>query len=129
MPAVHPPTPTRAGKVTSIELQDLFLLQQEDRILLYDVRPGFYHAMGHIPGSIHWPKAAFDTQRQAREREIRTARKAGKVVVLYCTDAACPDARAVAGRLSDLGHDVSVLDGGWQLWKSTGMPTGSEFAE
>ncbi len=111
------------GKVTGIDLPDFYALHQSGRVLVYDVRPVFYHSVGHIPGSINWPKSAFDGQLAAREPEIRTARRAGRVVVLYCTDAACPDARAVAERLAERGHDVSVLEGGWEMWKAAGLPT------
>lgn len=92
-------------------------------MLLYDARPSFVASFGRIPGSISWPRHEFDSQLAAREAEMRAAVKAGKVVVIYCTDAACPDARAVAERLTPLGHDVSILQGGFAGWKDAGMPT------
>lgn len=57
------------------------------------------------------------------ETEIRAAKAAGKPVVFYCTDAACPDARAMAERLAAKGHDVSILEGGFAMWKEAGLPT------
>ena len=54
---------------------------------------------------------------------IRAAKAAGKPVVFYCTDAACPDAQAMAERIAAKGHDVSILEGGFATWKEAGLPT------
>ncbi len=121
-PAEQPPAP-QSGKVTRMPLGTLFQLQQSDGALIYDVRPAFFHRLGHIPGSLNWPKSAFDSQLPSREAEIRAAAAAGKPVVLYCTDLACPDARNVASRLAARGHSVSVLEGGWDAWKTGELPT------
>lgn len=111
------------GKLTAIDITALFPLQQSGAVLLYDARPGFVAGFGKIPGSISWPKSRFDARLSQSEAEIRAAAAAGKPVVLYCTDAACPDARAVAEKLAARGHDVSVLDGGFAAWKEAGLPT------
>jgi len=92
-------------------------------VLIYDARPSFVAAFGKIPGAINWPRHDFDSQIASREPEIVAARKAGKIVVIYCTDAACPDARAVGEKLVARGHDVSILEGGFADWKTAGMPT------
>lgn len=113
---------TLPGRVTRIALGDLFALQQSGNVLIYDVRPAFFHSLGNIPGSVNWPKYAFNRQLDAREAEIRAATTAGKPVVLYCTDLACPDARNVATRLAERGHHTSVLEGGWEAWKAGGLP-------
>ena len=110
------------GRVTRIALGDLFALQQSGEVLIYDVRPAFFHSLGHVPGSVNWPKSAFERQLTAREAEIRAAAGAGRPVVLYCTDLACPDARDVATWLAERGHDTRVLEGGWEAWKAGGLP-------
>jgi len=110
--------------VTRIELQDFVMYHQGGRVLLYDARTAFFHSLGHIPGSRNWPKSAYDAQLKSREAEIRSAKAAGKIVVIYCSDTICPDARAVADRLALRGHDVCVLDGGWEAWKRAGLPQG-----
>ena len=115
-PAVVP------GRVTRIMLGDFFALQQSGEVLIYDVRPAFFHSMGSIPGSINWPKPAYQNQLARRESEIREAAAASRPVVLYCTDLACPDARDIATRLAARGHSVSVLEGGWEAWKAGGLP-------
>jgi len=117
------PVATPGGKVTRIALGDLFPLQQSGEVLLYDVRPSFHHRLGHIPGSVNWPKSSYASQLPGREAEIRAAHAAGKPVVFYCTDFACPDARGVASQLAARGHPIKVLEGGWEAWKAGGLPT------
>jgi len=112
-----------SGRVTRIMLGDLFALQQSGEVLIYDVRPAFIYRLGHIPGAISWPKNAFNSQIAQREIEIKTAKKARKPVVLYCTDLACPDARTVADQLAARGHSVTILEGGFDAWKSGDLPT------
>jgi len=125
-PAAEPdrkPLPVTYGKVTRIALGDLFPLQQSGAVLLYDVRPHFHHGLGHIPGSVNWPKSSYASQLPAREAEMRAATAAGKPIVVYCTDLACPDARNVASQLAARGHSIKVLEGGWEAWKAGQLPT------
>jgi rhodanese-related sulfurtransferase len=121
--AVAPASPTpKPGRVTRIMLGDLFQLQQENRALIFDVRPAFVYRLGHIPGAVNWPKASFKSQLAVHEPEIAAARAAGKPVVLYCVDLACPDARIVSSWLAERGHSVTILEGGWDAWKTGGLP-------
>ncbi|MBB5350718.1 rhodanese-related sulfurtransferase [Haloferula luteola] len=113
--AAHP------GKVTEMDLSTFFEFQQSGQALIYDVRPTFVQQFGTIPGAIGWPKSEFSAKIATREAEIRSARQHGQPVVLYCTDAECPDARTVADKLAARGHDVSVLQGGYSSWKESGL--------
>jgi rhodanese-related sulfurtransferase len=126
-PAAIPAKPTapsvKAGTLSSIDVTTLFPRQQAGTVLLYDARPGFVAGFGKIPGAISWPRHDFEARLSQSEAEIRTAKAAGKPVVIYCTDAACPDARAVAVKLVARGHDVAVLEGGFAVWKEAGLPT------
>lgn len=126
-PAGAPAKPSvsevKAGTLTSIDLTTLFPRQQAGTVLLYDARPGFVAGFGKIPGAISWSRHDFDARLSQSEAEIRAAKAAGKPVVIYCTDAACPDARAVAVKLVARGHDVAILDGGFAAWKEAGLPT------
>ena len=83
------------------------------------------HAFGaaKIPGAISWPRHDFNGRLSQSETEIAAAKAAGKPVVIYCTDAGCPDDRAVAEKLAARGHDVAVLEGGFAAWKEAGLPT------
>ncbi|MFU8893377.1 MAG: rhodanese-like domain-containing protein [Luteolibacter sp.] len=113
---------TVPGRVTRIALGDFFSLQQSGQVLVYDVRPAFFYSLGHIPGAINWPISTYSKQLASREVEIRKAVDAGNPVVLYCTDLACPDARNMATWLAARGHHIRVLEGGWDAWKSGGLP-------
>lgn len=116
-PAEAPAAPTQPGRVTRMPLGDLYQLVQSNAAVIYDVRPAIFHKMGNIPGSISWPKAAFDRDLVKHEPRIRAAITANTPVVFYCTDLACPDAISVATSLAQRGHSVSVLQGGYEAWK------------
>ncbi len=123
IPSAVPAEPTvRQGKVTRIPLGDFFQLQQADKALIFDVRPGFFYGLGHVPGAVNWPKGHFQDQLAQREAQIRAAVAANKPVLLYCTDLACPDALNVANRLAVLGHSSAVLQGGFEAWKAGELP-------
>ena len=111
------------GKVSSISLEDFFLAQQSGNALIYDARPFFFYSLGRIPGAINLPKTNCEKQIILRKNEIETAIAAKKVIVIYCTNFACPDARAVARHMAKFGYSSSTLTGGWDSWKSSGMPT------
>ena len=115
--------PRPQGKLTEIRLETMFPKHQSGTVLLYDARPAFVSSFGKIPGAIPWPKSEYDAQLAEREKQIRDAKDDGKIVVIYCTDAACPDARAVGEKLVARGHDIAILAGGFALWKDTGLPT------
>ena len=120
------PKPVRMngrGKITSISLTDFFALQQSGKVLLYDARPGFFYGLSHIPGAISVPKSDCEAQIVKREAEIKGALAEKKVIVVYCTNLLCPDARAVATHLADYGYSSSTLTGGWESYKETGLPT------
>lgn len=120
-PSEDPPA-TQPGRMSVIDLSTCFELQQGGQVLLIDVRPGFVRAFGSIPGSISWPEKSFESGLAENEPRIRAAASAGRAVVLYCTDASCPDSHKVATRLAARGHDVAILEGGFADWKEAGLP-------
>ncbi len=125
-PAPAPKKPVRMngrGKVSSISLTDCFTRQQNGEILLYDARPRFFYALGHIPGAISLPKDNVDAEIPKHEAEIKAALAGGKTIVVYCTNLLCPDARTVANHLAGYGYPSSTLTGGWESWKNAGLPT------
>ncbi len=117
------PAPAKTGKLSEISLEEFLPLQQAGTALIFDARPSFVAAFGKIPGAINWPRYDFDHSLSTHEPEIAAAKKAGRIVVIYCTDAGCPDSHKVAERLVARGHDVSVLQGGYGDWKAAGLPT------
>jgi 3-mercaptopyruvate sulfurtransferase SseA len=110
------------GKVSSISLEDFFLLHQSGKTLVIDARPSIFHQFGHIPGAISLPAKNCDPVIAGREEEIRKAVADGKTIVTYCTGLLCPDARTVAMHISGFGYPASVFSGGWDAWKEAGMP-------
>lgn len=119
----RPPTPPKErGPITSISMENLFLLHQNGQVFLLDARPSFFYSVGHIQGAISMPKGGSANHIKMREQEIKAALAANKTIVLYCTNAACPDARSVAANLSAAGYPSSVLVGGYESWKESGLP-------
>ncbi|GAA5118360.1 rhodanese-like domain-containing protein [Luteolibacter yonseiensis] len=120
------PKPVRMngrGKITSVSLTDAFTLQQSDKALILDARPGFFYGLGHLPGALSFPKSDCDALIEKHEGEIKAALAAKKTIIVYCTNLLCPDARTVATHLADSGYSSSVLTGGWESWKESGLPT------
>ncbi len=116
--AVTPTLPTKPGQVFRMPFGDLYQLVQGNAALIFDVRPTIFHKMGNIPGSISWPEGAFERDLARHEPRIRVANSQNTPIVIYCTDLACPDAVSVATKLAVLGHSVSVLQGGYDAWKT-----------
>ncbi len=121
-PAPETPDPPR-GRITSISMEELYLLHQNGQLLLLDARPSFFYSLGHIQGAISMPKGGSANHIKLREAEIKTALAAKKTIVTYCTNASCPDARSVAANLSEAGYPCSILVGGYESWKESGLPT------
>ena len=111
------------GKISSISLEDFFVLHQSDKALVIDARPSIFYQFGHIPGAISLPANHCDPAIARREAEIKAAIADGKTIVTYCSGLFCPDARTVASHLSGFGYPASVFSGGWDAWKDAGMPT------
>jgi rhodanese-related sulfurtransferase len=110
------------GKVSSISLEDFFLLHQSDKVLVIDARPAVFHQFGHIPGAISIPAKNCDPVIERHEDEIKKAVADGKTIVTYCTGLLCPDARTVAMHISSFGYPANTFSGGWDAWKDAGMP-------
>jgi rhodanese-related sulfurtransferase len=110
------------GKISSISLEDFFMLHQSGKTLVIDARPAIFHQFGHIPGAISLPAKNCDPVIARREDEIKKAVADGKTIVTYCSGLLCPDARTVAAHISGFGYPASVFSGGWDAWKDAGMP-------
>lgn len=109
------------GKVSSISLEDFFLIHQSGQAMVIDARPAIFHQFGRIPGAINIPAKSGDEAVAKREEEIKAAIAAGKTIVVYCSGFMCPDARTVAMHISGFGYPASVFSGGWDAWKEAGM--------
>ena len=117
--SVAKPSP---AEITSISIDRLFPLIQSGRVLIIDARPSIIHRFGHLPGSLNVPRLdAVTVVRRMNDMWV-AARNEGRPIVVYCTNQACPDAFAVASAIAALGHACSVYEGGWEEWKSAGLP-------
>jgi len=114
---------SQRGEVSSISLTKLFELQQSGDVLIYDARPSVFYREGHIPGAISLPKSIATDVIREREAELKAAKADGKHIAVYCTGILCADARTVARYLSSAGYSSSIFSGGWDEWKSAGLPT------
>lgn len=121
-PVKMPPTNRKLGASESIDLEELFGIQQSGKVLIYDVRHPYFHAIDHIPGSINWPHTEYDAQVQKRDIEIQNALADGKKVVVYCFNLGCPEARNVAKKLARRDYVIHVFGSGIDTWRSAGLP-------
>ena len=87
------------------------------RVTVVDALPEAYWARQHLPGALNL--VAQDVDRLAPA--LLPDRDAA--VVTYCSNAACPNSRAVAARLEALGYtDVRTYRDGIQDWVEAGLP-------
>jgi rhodanese-related sulfurtransferase len=117
-----PPTNRKLGAIESIDVEELFEIQQSGKVLIYDVRHPYFHSIDHIPGSINWPHTEYDAQVQRRDIEIQKALAEGKKVVVYCFNLGCPEARNVAKKLARRDYEIHVFGAGIDTWRTAGLP-------
>lgn len=116
-----PKTEVKPGLISLIDLGKLFELKEKENALILDVRPAIFYVMSHIPGALSFPRKSFSHKFPELKNQLDAAVKTEKSIVLYCTDRDCPDAQAVANKLSSKGYAVSVYAGGWDEWKVSGL--------
>lgn len=109
------------GEITEVTVEQVFELKISDRALLIDTRPPVFFAMGHIDGAESIALKNFEKTFPPKEALVKSAASSGKVIIIYCADEKCPDSYLMAKRLSEMGLDVSVFKGGWELWKQSGL--------
>jgi rhodanese-related sulfurtransferase len=127
-PVKMPPTNRKLGAIESIDVEQLFGLQQSGNVLIYDVRVPYFYNIDHIPGSINWPHTDYDAQVQKRDIEIQKALTKGKKVVVYCFNSGCPEARNVAKKLARRDYVIHVFGDGIDTWRTAGLPLESSPA-
>lgn len=121
-PQKIPSTHKSTGEYSGIGLDELFQLQQADKVLIYDVRVPYFYQIDHLPGAINWPHTDYAAQVEARDIEIQKALQAGKKIVVYCFNLGCPEARGVARKLTRRDYKISVFGVGIDSWRSAGLP-------
>jgi rhodanese-related sulfurtransferase len=111
----------KPGEITGVDLEHLFTLMQDQRVLLVDCRPGIYYHMGHIKDAINLPLKRYAKSVTATRKYFDEARSSGRVIVLYCQNFNCPDAYLFAKKIAREGYPISIYKGGWEEWKASGL--------
>lgn len=114
-PAVQP------GQITGVTMGQLFTMNQAGRAYVVDCRPPIFYRLGHIDGAVNLPLKRYTEALPKQRSGLDAAVKAGKVIVLYCQNVDCPDAYALAKKLTPLGYSVSIYKGGWEEWRRVGL--------
>lgn len=87
------------------------------RVTVVDALPAAYWAQQHLPGALNLVAQDVDRLAPALLPDRHAA------VVTYCSNAACPNSKAVASRLEALGYtDVRTYRDGIQDWVEAGLP-------
>lgn len=119
------PAPKRVhvkmGEVTSISIEQLATLKMKDEVIMIDTRPKVFYAMGHVNGALSVPLKQVEKNYVIKQGEIEAAVKSGKLLVVYCANLECKDSHKMAVWLAEKGYDVSVFEGGWEMWKQAGL--------
>ena len=88
--------------------------------LLVDVREAHDYAAAHPAGAVKLPYREFS----ALFVSFKSTVKPGTRILLYCYGSECGTSLRVASRLVQSGYtDVTIIRGGFEAWKSHGLPT------
>ncbi len=92
-------------------------------VTVVDALGGQYWEQQHLPGAV--PLVAADVA--ARAADLLPHRDAA--IVTYCSNAACPNSKQVAGLLTGLGYtNVRKYRDGIEDWVAAGLPVESAVA-
>lgn len=108
-----------AAEPSALTLDDMVSAFENGGSVFVDAREEAFYALGHIPNARNLPRSEF------RPSYADFAGQVGKgtSLIIYCSDAECPDGLVVAKALIRLGYaDARVFPGGWQEWSEAGLP-------
>lgn len=112
------------SRITEITAEEVdALLEDNESLLLIDVREPAEYAAAHIPGALLVPRGtlegAADPQSKHRVAELCEAR--ARSVIVYCESGG--RSALAADTLQQMGFDkVRSLAGGCVLWEAEGFP-------
>lgn len=89
------------------------MMQQNQGVMVIDVRAAEDYEKGHIPGAVNLPHDKWDTLAGLSK---------DKQNILYCYSHVCHLAAAAAVQFASAGYPVMELDGGWEAWTEYDMP-------
>jgi rhodanese-related sulfurtransferase len=87
-------------------------IEQEDNIVVIDVRESEDFRKGHVPGAVNLPEEKWDTL-EGLSKEATN--------VLYCYTQTCHLASRAAQRFSREGYPVMEMEGGFEAWKDSDL--------
>jgi len=88
-------------------------IEQEEDMVIIDVREPEDYEEGHIPGAINLPRTSWSSLRGLRRDRTN---------VLYCYSIVCHLAAEAAVEFADNGFSVMEMDGGFQSWTEHNLP-------
>lgn len=89
------------------------MIEQQQDIVVVDVRAREDFEQGHVPGAVNLPEEQWQNP-QGLSKD--------KQNVLYCYSGVCHLAARGAVVLAGQGFPVMEMDGGWRAWKEHDMP-------
>jgi molybdopterin/thiamine biosynthesis adenylyltransferase/rhodanese-related sulfurtransferase len=103
------------ARVKEVSPQEADLARERGDVAIVDVREASEWDQGHVPGAVHISKSYIEQQIEAAVPDR------SKPVVLYCAGGV--RSLFAAETLQELGYtDVASMSGGFQGWKSQGLP-------
>lgn len=103
----------------TVSLDEAVAIFKNGEARFVDAREVDFYLFGHIPKARSLPREGFE------EVFPLVAGELGKesALVVYCSEAECPDSLIVAKALMRLGYrQVRVFVGGWQEWTTAELP-------
>lgn len=95
--------------------------EQQDGVLLVDLREPAEREQGAIPGSAHAPRGMLEFYADPSSPYHRPELDPGRRTILYCASGGRSALAALA--LQEMGYtDVAHLDGGLKAWVAEGRP-------
>jgi rhodanese-related sulfurtransferase len=109
---------TESNKIDEIDLEGALILLQKAGSVFVDVRSGTSFRSGHIKGAVNIPFEELVSSKNDRFAQLAKSPN----VVVYCDGTSCGTAYRAAHKLQPLVPSVLIYAGGWQQWKSLGLP-------
>ncbi len=87
-------------------------LEEDQDVVVVDVRYAEDYAKGHVPGAINLPKDQWESAEGLRKDTLN---------ILYCYTQQCHLAASAAVQLAEKGYPVMEMDGGFEAWKENDL--------
>jgi rhodanese-related sulfurtransferase len=113
----HFSPPETGASVLPITITEAWRDYQKGLVQFVDARSPSEYAAGHLPGAVNVPAEGAEAQAG------RIKLPAGRMLVIYCSDPACPRSAELASVLDRQGmKGLRVMPEGWAGWYDAGLP-------